>query len=443
MLATIESYFREWGLFVALLFLRSIIKETIKKVYLRIENRVDEKLPDDLPLGAGNWLKAEIEKRGMTLRVLVEPKGEDHIDAYYPTAKTVILSRRVYEKRDASYWAVAAHELGHAMAYQKTPILGLLFWFARVLSGFCARLAVALTLGNILYARSELSNLALSLFTVSLAADVVVLVDEALASTLAIKMLAGDARVRGKALVGAITALAAAFMTYVGGFVGELITILRFDFVIAKINEQRQFTPAPLLGGFKFIVTAILCIFLIAFAALELRRVARPKKFEALADAYKHLFRGWGGSIVRSALAGTIIFLVWDQPLGDAFVIACVGAIAASNALMIFVQIVGTLLIYLPAWLLAFVARFIGWFIIIFVGSLVSARMRAWVAKEKEKEPTREEPPPSKRTQETYEAMQLELKNNPPILTRVHDLFFASLHIVFAVTFFVAVASAK
>ena len=68
-------------------------------------------------LTAGEWLQEEVSRRALPVRVLVAPSEKEGVDAFMPRARIIRLSRTSYMKRDPAHWAIAAHELGHALLY--------------------------------------------------------------------------------------------------------------------------------------------------------------------------------------------------------------------------------------------------------------------------------------------------------------------------------------
>lgn len=140
-------FVREWWSYFVLVSLAGLLEAFVGEAYKRVRDRVDERLPDDLDLGAGQWLEERIEAGNLPIRLLVDPNAtDDAIDAYIPNAKTIVLSAQCFDKRDPSYWAVAAHELGHALVHGKAWILSFFFASARVLSRALFQVGISLKL---------------------------------------------------------------------------------------------------------------------------------------------------------------------------------------------------------------------------------------------------------------------------------------------------------
>ncbi len=336
---------RDWSGLFGLLFLRQILMVLVTSAYKRIKKRIDRKLPDDMPLGAGEWLVAEIARRGLALKVVVDPHSGDEGDSFYPAAKTLVLSREVYGKRDASFWAVAAHELGHALVYTRSNFLRALFFTARVGVSALPQAGILLLLGNVLYGFPPIDHVAFSLLKWSLVAHAIVLFDEATASVLARRILAGDARVGARARGLALTRLGAAFSTYFAAFVGQVVLVWRSDWIIARIErEPHDVMAAPLEGtalGFVLGTGLGVVALAIAVAAHELRPGNSPTL-----DVAMRRQRAWGWvDVGRGLLAIIVVGCVWNQPHGMLLALACIGAVFASQGLLGLIGMIASFLI--------------------------------------------------------------------------------------------------
>lgn len=417
----------EWGPLVLLVTLQWLLRRFIANVYLRLKRRIDDKIPDDLPIGGRDWLDEQLRARGLedTIQVF-DGKHQNDVDAFFPTARMIILSAEVQRKRDPSFWAVAGHELGHALVHGCSRAVGFFFSLGRVLTYTCTRTATLLIFANILYVRREIDDIAFALLTVSLAGYVVVLIDEALASALSLRMLARDERVGRRGFVGAVTALAAAFMTYAGGFVGQILLLLNRERVVEQIHRHREPVLAPPMGAARLAIVGVLAAILLVLA------------IRATVDAVRKSDKAMGGlrllfeTFVRTFLGVTIVALVWDQPLGKWFPLVCVAGLLASSGFLMLVAKLAELIVRVTVFIVvAIPAYFVVYVVTYFFGHLFHDAI----------ERTEEDKPPmSKRTAAEHDRLRAVLDANPSWYARARKLAFPLLHVGFVVALSVSVA---
>lgn len=409
---------RDWSGLFGLVFLRQILMVLVTSAYKRIKKRIDRTLPDDMPLGSGEWLLAEIARRKLALRVVVDPRSGDEGDSFYPAAKTLVLSREVYGKRDPSFWAVAAHELGHALVYTRSPFLRALFFSARVGVSTLPQAGALLLLGNVLYGFPLIDAAAFALLKWSLVAHVVVLIDEATASIVARRILAADPRVSPRALTLALTRLAAAFSTYAAAFVGQAILVWRSDWIIARIErEPHDVTGAPLgSGAIAFILgTGLLVVVLAIIIAVH---EVRPRRSPNLEVAMRRE-RTWGWiDVGRGVLSLVVVGCVWNQPSGLVLPFACVGAVFASQALL---GLVGMIASFLVDFAVA---------IVIAPFALVAALVRT-IAHRAPTVETNATAPVPRGAEARFDDLLLASYNEPPWYRRVFAIAGALVHVAF------------
>ncbi|CAN5438362.1 hypothetical protein BH09MYX1_BH09MYX1_16190 [soil metagenome] len=316
-----------------LLLLSPIVTQIVTASYAGIKRRIDAKLPDDLPLGAGPWLESEIALRGLDLRVVVDPLAADEADSFIPDVDVIILSREVYRKRDASFCAVAAHELGHAVVYRSSSALRTIFTGARFLARVGAAVAMTLLVANVFYRIAAVDRLAFNLCRVALGAHVVLIADEVSATVFALRTLrrAGLAR---RARIGAFGRLASALMTYVAAFLAQLFVVVQAVEIARQIEERGEPSAGGPLGLAMRGAVLALAVVVLALALHTLARALRPRRAASSREAQdleRWRTRRESG---RSVLACVIVLLVWDQPNGLVLELACVAAIVGSRPLL-------------------------------------------------------------------------------------------------------------
>lgn len=421
MIAVLERL-RDWGGFFALLFLQRILVDLVSSGYKRVKALIDETLPDNLPIGAGAWLEEQIAARKLAVRVIVDPAAGDEGDAYYPAAKTVVVSREVWDKHDASFWAVAAHELGHALVYRKSPALRALFLGARVAARALSHSAVMLLVGNVLYGLPLIDRLAFTLLWWSLGAHVILLVDEASASIVAYRVLAKDPRLEARGRRLGVLRISTALLTYVAGFVGQIILVWRSDLIIARVEARDPFVAAAPLSGIWLAWVVGGSTILSAIALFEITQAFRRRRYASVTEAMEARRRVWWRDVVRGAVAIAIVAVVWNRPLGLVLPFACVGAIFASRA---FIGVLGMIMSRLVA---------ISVYVFYLPASVIWAFVRR-IGGRRSNTPPPPAPLPAPGPPDTrFEEMLLEAYVDPPWHERVAGFLFPAIHFAFGVT---------
>lgn len=440
----IRAWLEDWGAFGALVLLGWLLPQAVTRAYAAIRTYLDRKHPDDLPFGGGAWIEEQAKERGIDVRVLISGSAADGLDAFIPSSKTIVLGVKSYTKRDPSFWAVAAHEFGHLLFDRRIGALGLVLLGARIVGAAAGAAGAFLVLANVLYAAPPINELAFALLYTSLALYLFVMVDEAAASTIALRLLARDRRIDSRALGGAMITLVAAFFTYVAGFVGQLVLVAQRSVVVTKIAERRHFVPAPHLGTVKLIVAAGLSLLLLYVASRMLLGAARWKKVATPEEAKLAKSFRVVRELVASIVAMVLVILVWDQPFGVVFAVACALAILASrSAIMLATWLARALLglaLYVPVRILvtplAYLLVFIGNFGRLFRGS-------DWEAKGAEYGHISLPPPPRPKPEDLLdqtwkkevEEMSVELHNSMPWHVRAAEVMYAACHVFFVLSF--------
>jgi Zn-dependent membrane protease YugP len=407
---------RDWSAFVALVLLGWLLRSFVSSAYRRLKKRIDDAVPDHLPIGGGAWLR---ERLPDGVRLIVTNKHDEN--AYIPSARVITLSREVDYKRDASFWATAAHELGHALFYRTTFFVHGLFLVGRTLVYACTTAGTFLVFANVLYARADVNKLAFTLLEVSLASWLLVLMDEAIASVIAVRLLVADARVDRRDMVGAVTSLLAGFMTYVAAFVGQVILVLERDFIVGTIERHRHFTPAAPMDGGKLVAVGALGALLTVWAVYGAIRAVRKRDaitVQLVTEAQaSNLLNDFG----RALLGCLIVWLVWDQPGDLVPLVSVVGLLGSRGPLEV---VAGLLRKVLNVVVFLLLVPFIIGFAFFFSG--LFKRIVG------EKEDKIELPPDSHRTKTALERMEIDAYNHASLPVRLGPLTAPLLHLAFA-----------
>ncbi len=343
---------RTWGVYIALSVVGFLLPLVTSVAYEMIRTRLDRMHPDTLPVSAGEWLRDQVAQRGLAdLRVLIHPDKQGGVDAYAPNATTILLSQLTFRKSDPTYWAIAAHELGHALVHRSARVLAVAFSVARSGKGVLLAIAGTLTLVNTLFRSQELNQVLMSCALGALAFSTVVLVDEAAASVRAMRVLRGDERLGPLELRAARHALWAAFGTYLAGFVGTSVFVLSADAFVAALEQAPPLVAAAPPSRLRLAAAAVTTLMLLLLVARDTRSLRRTIPATSVDQVGRERRVHQRRELTRGAVALVFVALVYDLPYGLLFMFASVLAIRAS----IRVVVVLTMPLYLLLGLLLFI----------------------------------------------------------------------------------------
>ncbi len=226
-----------WPLFV-LIQLPWIASKVAHTLYMRAKSRLDHATPDTLPETAGQWLERKVAVLGLGVRSIVtDDRAKFSRNAYHIDELKIQLTEDVYFKRDPAFWAIAAHELGHARFRIGQPRLArMIFWLARV-EAMLVSLGLALGLGNMLYGLPHVTNVAFVLLAVALGLHVVTIVEEMIASAFAFDALKREAHLTPAHLRNVRVVLFLALMTYLASFAGHAMLLAAWSIVESNTTQ--------------------------------------------------------------------------------------------------------------------------------------------------------------------------------------------------------------
>jgi len=226
---------RTWWPILVLVWLPGAIQTIMTVAITRAFRRLDESHPDDLPLTAGEWLKREIGRLGLTgwlSQIVTDGEAKASIDAYHPEHGVIQLTADTHFKRDPMHWAIAAHELGHARFKVALPLFGrFMVGMVYVKRGLVA-VALALVFGNAMFALPHITDIALHMFQAAIALHLLVLLDESVASTLALRSLRASPEMQPSHMRSARTVLTLAFSTYAIGFATRAALLTQWHLIV-------------------------------------------------------------------------------------------------------------------------------------------------------------------------------------------------------------------
>jgi Zn-dependent membrane protease YugP len=324
-----------WWPVLGLFGLQLLIALLTRLGYFVARAALDRAVPDDLPIDAGTWAAQQAARTGLAVDV-VAGGGEG---SYDPLRRIVVLSPETFQKRDPSFWAIAAHELGHAQLHRRAPGCYWLLAAVRVGGAALGSLSTAFLIGT-LVCGVALAPIARALLVVAVVADAVVLLEELDASRRARRMLAtaaAGAAPSATILTGGAVALVpasrlsllSALATYAAALVVRAVPLVGWSLVLEAARRRQVTAASP--GGLAALAAAILALLLVvsvvvAIVAFLRGRGARVGHFD----------------LVVSVAACAFLALVWRQRVDLDYQVACV--LAGFSAMGV---IIGVLLIIL------------------------------------------------------------------------------------------------
>ncbi|MEZ4236409.1 MAG: zinc metallopeptidase [Myxococcota bacterium] len=240
-----------------------------------------------LPEAAGPWIERVIAARGLPLQVEVVPA--DSPDAYWPNADTIALGEATYGGRRPKDWAVAAHELGHALNVAVHPAMTAVLPGARLGSTLGWRLCIAGLIAASLFDEPVAVWIAGLALLASVACTAAVCADEVGASRHAARIIGADDRVARPGLRRAVSAMRAAASAYLLGAVGQLLVLGAFPLLAWAVIDVPRAPKSPSDLGFT-LVLAVTPIVLLR-AALALVQAVRPEPVPSELDLWDLLGR--------------------------------------------------------------------------------------------------------------------------------------------------------
>jgi Zn-dependent membrane protease YugP len=307
-----------------------LLTATVTTVFFVVQRAVQGRRPDELPESTEAWVRGVLARQGLEgVQVGPVPAGSPGMDAFWPSASYIALKPATRARRDPTFWAIGAHEVGHAI-HARHPVWGPLFTSARGMSLALDRLLVAALVAGFLLGGATAIALVLGLLVAALTANAIVLADEAWASLTALRLLREDGRLGRVQLARALTSLIAALGAYVAGFAGRALTLALFPWVAASLAGDglsgSGALPWPALAAL-----AGLSLPLLTRAGRVAFRAVRPRRLARLSDLGPHLMAenasDLGGGVAALALVAASLTLLPTPGRDAALALALVPAL--------------------------------------------------------------------------------------------------------------------
>ncbi len=321
-------------LFAALPFLATAAVTT---AFVVVQRAVQGRRPDELPETTEAWVQGALARQGLTgVRVGPVPAGSPGMDAFWPSARYIALKPATLSRRDPTFWAIGAHEIGHAL-HARHPVFGPLFTSGRGVSVLLDRLAVAALVAGVLVGGATASAVAVAVLAAAILANVVVLADEGWASLTALRLLREDGRLGRGQIARALTSLVAALGAYVAGFGARLATLAAWPTLAAALDGPGLVQPASLPWPALAALLA-LSVPLTTRAVRVAWRAVRPHKIRRMSELEAHVVAenasDLGGGLAATALVIAGLTLLPTEGRDVALVFALIPALVPFTGLL-------------------------------------------------------------------------------------------------------------
>lgn len=313
------AFFLDWWWLFGLVVLPQVFNAIAGLVARVVASRLDHYIPDDLPMTAGQWLEQQLAAGGIRVAAV---RSEGLMEgAYIEPSRLILLNKASYFKKDPVFWAVAAHELGHAQMEQRHPVLSTLIWFGKWLRWLFATAGLAIVLGNVLYAIPAAFEIAFYCLTAAIGLEACVLVDESAASRGAMRLLRDSNMLTKRHLRAARVVLVFAFGTYLSTFVAHVVLLSQWHWVYDVIGSGRfDGIAEPLAWWWVAVVGAITAASLV-HAFFVYLAIYKPSPVHVDHDG-RRVDLSFFHTVVHllwNAVILALIWLLWDRSESSAY----------------------------------------------------------------------------------------------------------------------------
>ena len=225
---------RDWWLVFLLAYLPQLAVMVSSLLLAVVASRLDHAIPDDLPMTAGEWLAAQLERGGPSnvRAVVTDGISAPSIDGFHRRHGIIQLRSATYFKSDPVYWGIAAHELGHARLQARYAWLETAVTLTGLLKRSITAFGLALVVGNILYALPGVTVLGFQLLAAALVLDAPTLVEEAIASRSGWRLLSQDGALSRRQLHAVRVTMWLAFCTHLARFLSFAVLLGMWEHIV-------------------------------------------------------------------------------------------------------------------------------------------------------------------------------------------------------------------
>jgi Zn-dependent membrane protease YugP len=299
-----------WLPVFALLHMPMFLNTMAYVIAMRVRSRFDRNIPDDLPITAGEWLREQLASISSVGGIVTDI--DSSTDAYHTTDRIIELTDKTYFKSDPVFWAVAAHELGHAVFRRRHRWVDGVSIATMSVGRISSSLAMGLLAAFFLYANPSVRTACVTLFAVALASKAFGLVDEMYANWFAYRALQREDRLQPHHLRAVAWVLATSFLTYFAAVIGYAIVFWQSSRFFDAVGAGWFCNPVALtrLGSLVTIATSLA---LVVIATIQILVMIAPSK---LLLAHKDTRSAALFAVVRILLWAVLMWMTWNLNSG-------------------------------------------------------------------------------------------------------------------------------
>ena len=266
---------------------------TLPASMFKLHHRLLDKRGSRLAIRTKEWLSARLRALGLG-HITIHEVGADAFD---PAVNTILLSDHIANSRCVKSRATAAHELGHALLYNNRPRLAKLLWWCRTWNERLFFGGLSLLIASVVIAVPNLPSIGYGLIAAGALATVGILVDEALASMSASRVLDLDIELTRRDRHDAGTSLALAFFSY-----AVQLAVMVLPLLFPPALGPGLIAPAGPLAGAWAVVAGVGAVVALVCSALAVASFAVGHTW-------------WTGlSVFASIVCPAFVFAVAGQP---------------------------------------------------------------------------------------------------------------------------------
>jgi len=296
-----------------------------------IKIALDRLFPDTLPHGVLPYVRELLKQHDLleTVKVL---KGPPMFNAFFPIGNAVILDRTILERKDPFFWAIGAHEVGHVLFYHRHPFIHKGMMIGRKLYKHVSKIGRMTFLAGAFFIGTSAADAAHSIIAASMIAGALVLIDEMLASAIALNLLRKSLSPRQ--MWSATLGLLAAFGTYVASILADGIFLLYFDEITRWYSDTVSVAFYPEVSSWdsltQILWTVVLGGYLVTgLVSIHLKSLIRDQNMEIWNSLATLFFLQAAASVVDGPTGATLF---------------CIATASILPALSIPLQFIGAIL---------------------------------------------------------------------------------------------------
>lgn len=330
----VRGWLAEWWPLAIFYLLPTTLLSWTSAAFEAFRNKFDYIHPDDMDLHTGEWIEERLKELGLEGGVSVGGVQEllfRGVDAFDPRRDIIFLGDRTFRKRDPMFWSIGAHELGHALVHRKVWVWSRLNLLARrVYQALYTYIPLWLIANSFLGWERFTQALQWALW-LGVVAGVLVVIDEAVASILAVRFMAKDDRVSDEAVSDIRILLGSALATYLSPLVAFGVIAASWSW-IAEQFASVVYTPIPppedtqatWVIGFAIVVLVVGLLRAYRFFEWVGRSREDDGTEREIAKLFPSIFNALGVALLSAASVLGLVLLTWRVEWGELYLGAVV-----------------------------------------------------------------------------------------------------------------------